>query len=311
MDPSSPKRNSLAITLVVLVVLALVVAALYFVLVDPYQSRLIQFRVGNYLSAKHLPADISDASYLLSPLNGGGIYEKGNLWYPDYVHNGSLVIDIARGGGTEAKLLFNPTTKSYDTVVNGKVVHSSQGTSKFLFVSPDGSRVSVTEKKSNGLVAFPDAWDSVVIDISSGTTWEVPAFAAPFLAKDTVLAFESSGIIAFNFETNTQTPVLATPIAVAYSAVTENKDGSSIAWVNEKGVASVYRVESDRSALTFVAGVNDITGPIALTDNNLYELAPRKGGGTNVLEHSLSSPDQAPTLIRSFPTVLALAKLIP
>ena len=94
-----PPGLHLRSVLTILGVVTLIGVGAYYFFIDPYSSRYLQFRFNDLMSAASVPGEISDATYLLTPANGGGIYHEGALNYEEYERSGSFVLDIAYVAG--------------------------------------------------------------------------------------------------------------------------------------------------------------------------------------------------------------------
>jgi|GEM_PF-1662630 len=297
-----------AITLVALVLL--IAGALYYSFIDPYASRLVQARVGDLMDRESLPQELTDATYLLSPVNGGGIYREGQLSFEDYSENGSLLVDLASSEAGKAKLLHNPTTDTHDVLFNETILLSSDSIKKFLSVSDDGQRVSVAVKQE-GVIASPSSWKVMILDSNTKQSWTIDAFGALFLDTDTVIAFRGDGVFAVDYETGEETLYLEDSVLVAYTNITQSADGEKIAWTTLEGKAEVYElIESAETPMMQISSLDNVFGAIALGDSYMYELMTTNAQGTKIVAHALYS-NEPPQYVRSFPSVLAIKKLIP
>ena len=292
-------------TLIIIAVIAAVLVGLYYFLVDPYSSRLLQFRLNDMVSAASVPEDIADAAYLLTPANGGGIYRGGTLEYDAYERNGSFVVDIAYAAGREFQIVFDPASRSYVVTADGAPVFSSPTQLLHLFVSPDAGRIAVAKRNAESVFeAEPSAWDVVVIDAASGATWDVEGFAAVFLNPGTLLAFRADGIAAVYYESGIEEAALDLATALVYPSIAQTSDASKVAWTTLDGDLYVYDVlQSAGVGLAELKSgkTEEIRSRVALTDANVYEIVLREDG--------IFSDEAAQ--VRSLPSSLSTTKLIP
>lgn len=287
-----------------------VIAGLYFFIVDSYTSRVSQLMLNNALSGAATPDELADASYLLTSPNGGGLIREGKLAYDDYAHDGSLVLDIARAGGVEARLVYVPQSESYEIRVGEKSYITSNLLKKNLFLSQDGTRAAVSVSATTYGTPNPADWKVVVIDFASGEMWDVAGFAAAFKDGTDLYVFRDDGVYAVAYEEGTGSKLLEMPTPYVYRSIAQDESGTKLAWATLGDEAFVYeRNDNPETPLLPVFSKRGIFGSIALTSENLYDLAPKKGGGTALIRYGLFS-DQVET-VRSLPTILAISKLLP
>jgi hypothetical protein len=309
-----PTRGlALRSTLIIIGLSAALVAALYYFFIDPYSSRLLQFRFNDMLSAASMPEDIVHATYLLTPANGGGVYRGGSLSYDEYERNGSFVVDVAYVADREVELAFVPSSRLYVVMVDGESVYSSKSQLLHLFASADASRVAVAKRDSEAFFETEtSAWSVVVIDAATGATWEVGGFGAVFLDADTVLAFRSDGIAAVDYETGVEQMAKELPTSLVYPSITHSADGSKIAFTTlEKGLYVYDVINGDEVALALLKEltIEEVRSRVALTDENVYEIVLHEDGRTDLVRHAIFSEDAA--RVRSLPSSLSTTKLIP
>lgn len=296
-------------TLTLVLLVLIVGAGLYFSFLDPYMSRVIQMRVGDLMQTSSVSGELENVTYLLSPVNGGGIYRNGELTFEDYFANGSIVVDVVVFNSGTARLIHNVTTDTHDVIVNDKTILSSKLIKKSLFASEDGSRIAVAEKELEGLVTDPESWKVVIMDLVSGEAWNLDAFGAVFIDNETVLAFRDEGIVAVDYMSGEEEVYLELPSIITHTSLAQ-VDGK-VAWTTVDGRAEVFEVIRDAEVpMVKITSLNDIFGTIALSDKNLYELEQIPSGGTRIIRHGLYSNDEAEE-VRSLPATLAIKKLIP
>lgn len=295
-----------------LIVLVLAVGAgLYFSFIDPYTSRLVQARFGDLTQKESTVGELEDATYLLSPVNGGGIYHEGELTFEDYFANGSLVLDLAISSSGVAKLLHNVVADTHDVTINGNTLISSKLIKKFLFVSKDGTRVAVAVKDIDGVVTDPKSWRIFIADTVSRETWEIEGFGAVFIDTTTVLAFRQDGVFAVQYETGEETTYLNTPSILAHKAIAQSASGTKVAWTTIDGQAEVFEIiQNTESPMVRIASFKEVLGSLALSDENLYELEDKSSGGTSIVRYALFSNNES-MQVRSLPSILAVRKFIP
>jgi hypothetical protein len=309
--------SSIAKVLAILIVIGLVLAGLYFYFVDPYMSRLLQARVGDFMTKNSLPEDLGGAAYLLSPLNGGGVYADGELDYSEYAADGSITMELASASGVEAKIVYRQYTSLIDVVADGTVLLSSNELKRSLAVSPDGTKVAVAVCKERDRQAPIDCWHVVVIDINSKESSTLgAAVATTFLDDGTVLALNPNGGFAVDIASRSSSSLFSDipPFISTATYLARSEDGSLLAWAEQIGplsfdAAAVYAISRDPSwKAEKIASFRGITGPVALTNENMYEIAYEDGKSV-LAQHPLDgSPERT---VRVFPSILSLAQLIP
>lgn len=296
---------------VVLVIVA-VGAGLYYFLVDPYMSRVIQLKLNDFAHSASIPEDLAEAKYLLSPQNGGGVYVHGELMYPDYVETGSIVTDMAIVGETEAKIRYEPVKRTHELVVNGQQLFSHPQVLRHLFLSPNGTHLSLAVMDGEGAtVNAPESWTLRVIHTETGEVTEQEGFAGVFVDDNTLLVFRAEGVYGVDLSTGEEVVVSEAPITGAYTSLSFHKETSKIAWMTPFGTAFVSELLREPSLTILpIAQFAGAQGPLTLTEENLYILVAEERGGTRMFQQPIFSEAGA-TLVRAFPEILGMAKLIP
>lgn len=309
MEQSSHKGASVIKAIIIIAVLGAVVAGLYFLFIDAYISRTAQFKLNDIFSSSSIPEELSGAHYLLTPLNGGGIYTPEGLVYADYVTDGSLVLDYAEAGDTTSRLVYSPSTQMYEIRIGESVFLASELAKKSLFLSEDGMRVSVAVSKNR--YGTPEAleWSTLIFDLTTGETWEVEGFSGVFKDKNNIYAFRADGVYLVEYETEVEVLILEQSTDYIYRSIGQNEERTKLAWVSFGNEAHVYELnESPVVQLVSLFSKVGIFGTIVLTDNNLYDLAPKESGGTTIIRHGIFTGDTEQ--VRSLPGILSVSKLL-
>jgi hypothetical protein len=299
----------------VIALVLLIIAGLYYYYADSYTSRYLQARLSALL-AKPMPPDIAHASYLLTDTNGGGTLTDTMLDYRYYNKDGSLVEDLARAGGTEARLIFHPDTRNTDLEVNGETILSSPGVIEQLTLSPDGKQVLVAETPRGPSLPPPSSWNISLIDTA---TWQKrnlgTGFAALFLDDQNVAVFGYTTLSVLNLSTmSSSTPVRDTILGTTFAAA-RSEDGKEIGWSQKQGdvgVTKVYSVSSSNGAvdLTPLATFDVAFSSFVLEDGMLYGARYGKEGPTSLWQYPLDG-STTPSVLRTFPSILGIRKIVP
>ncbi len=301
-------RKALLIAIVILVFLAL---GAYFYFVDPYTSRLTQARVHDALNASSMPSELREAVYLLAPQNGGALYQNGSLTYEEYKKDGSLVLDYAKSGSTEAKIVYRPLTNIYDLVINDVVIHSGTGYKKSLDVSPLGTSVGVAVLTEGATGAMAD-WNVLLFNTVTGTELVREGVAGAFLGDDAFIVVRKDGMYAV-FPDGGEGQVLERPFTSSRIVVSAQKSGMYFAYAeaspsSQAGI--LYEVIRGGSAISLVERTGFSAGftEIAIGTDALYGLTASQDGRISLFQIPLKA-NQGQSVVRTYEKNLAPTKI--
>lgn len=308
-------RGSVAVKVVFgVVATGIVFAALYYLFIDPYTSRLLQARAGDVMMGS-ASSEVKDAWYLLSPPNGGGVYHNGELEFSDYIKDGSIVTDIAVAddGETVARIKYSPDGTSSGVSVNGIDITASEALKGSLAISPNGTRVSFASVEHRTAMAEHDSWRMNVVDVNSREQKEYEGFAGAFVTDEEILLYRQDGVHLVNVVSGADTHVVKKIFLLpnlVRTALSQNRD--HFAWSeggNDASVTKVYEIRTVPEIFVMQVGeIPAVRGPIAVTEESVYSLA-REGDSTKLTKHAFTGGGVA--VIRTFPSILNVIKIIP
>jgi hypothetical protein len=290
----------------------LIVGGIYFVTLHSYYARLVQGRIGDFLASFSSPVEVRTALYLVTPQNGGASYARGRLDYSEY-EKWRLTTDLVYEGDNVASVAYQQYHDlPYEVILNGSVISHSLLPTKSVAVSPSGNLVAFSRLIDAGLSPFlPQNWEAITLDLRTGVELSMgPAFSVFFLDDETVVRFTDGGVIAQKLDGSvigTFAHVFTSPnVPVTYSY-----DRSHIAWAQDSET-KVYVIErtdtvSLREESKFSTGFNAVTS-LALSDSALYVVATDSKKGSTITNYPLQGGE--PDVVRTFPSILAVAKMI-
>jgi hypothetical protein len=310
---AKPERGvALVKILVPIAIVVFVIAGLYYLLIDPYTSRVVQARMSELLAGSP-PKDLESARFLLTPSNGGGIYTAGSLMYEDYAKDGSIVADIAESEGILAKIAYAPDGMKSRVFVDGKEIISSQTIKRSLTLSPNGRYVAYSEKDP-GTEAYQHAqWRVQVVEVATGVTTEHEGFAVMFVSDAEMLVAKADGVYGVNIASGEDQKLIDRIFAVPHkTSIAVSNTYDMFAWVEADGEIRQAKTYSVRfSPDWFVAETGSFTGvygSVAVTQDHLYVLA-QKGETVELRQYPVTGGESV--TVRTFPTILSVHKLLP
>lgn len=291
-----------------LVIVLLIGAGAYYYFADPYASRLLQARVGDFMHAAATPDEIEHAAFVLSANNGGGIYQQGKLIYDDYVADGSIVTDLALAGTSKAKTVFQPTTETSSVFVDDEQVYSSLGTIQSLAISPDAAHIAFAtlSESMEGLTAN---WQVVVIEVATQETVTMPGLAVTFLDNETPLVIREDGAYAVMLGSGEEYEFIAEEFTSSDVLLARASDADRLVVSQasqETHYSAVYELDyiDSRWVATELNRFDSVATDVAVTHEGLYLLV-RPGNlamtVTKLIRHDILEKGSAPELIRTYP----------
>lgn len=296
----------------VVAVVGLVVGGIYFVTLHSYYARLVQGRIGDFFASFSSPIEVRTALYLVTPQNGGASYAMGRLDYSEY-EQWRLTTDLVYEGNNVASVAYQTYDElPYQVILNGAIVSHSLMPTKSVAVTPSGNLVAFSRLKDASLSPFlPQNWEAIVLDPRTGVERSLgPAFSIFFLDNETVVRFTDAGVITQTLD-GTVVGTFAHVFTSPYVPVAYSYDRSRIAWAQDSET-TVYAVERTDTVLLreeskFSTGFNAVTS-LALSDTALYVVATDPKKGSAITNYPLQGGE--PDVVRTFPSILAVAKMI-
>ncbi len=293
-------------------VIGLIVGGIYFVTLHSYYARLVQGRIGDFFASFSSPAEVRAALYLVTPQNGGASYVRGTLDYSEY-EQWRLTTDLVYEGDTVASVAYQQYHDlPYEVILNGGVVSNSLLPTKSVAVSPSGDFVAFSRLMDANLSPFiPQNWEAVVLNLQTGIEVSMgPAFSVFFLDDETVVRFTDAGVIMQTLD-GMVVGTFAHAFTSPYVPVAYSYDRSRIAWAQDLET-KVYTVErgdtvSLREESKFSTGFNAVTS-LAISESSLYVVATDPKEGSAITSYPLQGGE--PDVVRTFPSILAVAKMI-
>jgi len=308
------KRSPVAWVLALLVIIGLLGTGFYYYFFDPYASRLLQARVGDFLTQDALAKELEAATYLLSIENGAGIYHDGALVYDDYIADGSFVADIAYAGTISAKILYRPNSGLSDIVVDGRTVLSSKEGKKSIALSPDGTSVSFVSVEGDGRKGWEDV-STHIINLGTGIETVTPGVSPVFLDNQTLIVFLKDGAYVVPLDGEEPTQVATENFSSVNILAARSADGMRIAFAERAGATSrvgVYQIMKNELSwsVSEVAGLESYVVSVAVTDNTLYLVKGDGKGSVGLFSLNLDVAGEYPVLVRVYPNILKPVKII-
>lgn len=302
-------RTRLLITILTILVLVAVLGVLYYFFGDGQRSRESQAHLmGLRTAGAELPQEIENASFLLWPINGGGLLTLNDLDYSlskdqkvpeEHVRQGEHQAIIAKVHGTDAT--------TWQVIVGTEVVVESADRIRSLALSPAGTHVAFARLTAGAETDSTKGWKVVLVSLATGEEQVLgDGFAAAFFNDETLLRFSPSGITL------------------------ESLDGEALASFSEAFASVVPTVlATDRSRVAFMRGNNAvilnidldagtmtertrflILSPLSLemSGEALYAVRVTKDGGTEIARYPFIGNDVGKIMV-TFPPQLAIASI--